>query len=81
MDNYPWTLPSNLAIAVNKDLDYLILNKEDENLIIGEFAYDKYIEELDGFNILKKIKGAEIIGLNYEPIFPYFKNEQKCNKI
>ena len=77
----PWTLPSNLAIAVNKDLDYLILNNEDENLIIGEFAYDKYIEELDGFNILKKIKGTEIIGLNYEPIFPYFKNEQNAFKV
>ena len=77
----PWTLPSNLAIAVNKDLDYLLLNKEGENLIIGEFAYDKYMEELDGFNIRKKIKGTEIIGLNYEPIFPYFKNEKNAFKI
>ena len=60
----PWTLPSNLAIAVNEDLDYLILTKDGENLIIGEFALDKYSEELEGFNVIKKIKGKEIVGLS-----------------
>ena len=77
----PWTLPSNLAIAVNEDLDYLILTKDGENLIIGEFAFDKYSEELDGFNVIKKIKGKEIVGLSYDPIFPYFKDEKNAFKI
>ena len=49
----PWTLPSNLAIAVNEDLDYLILTKDGENLIIGEFALEKYSEELHGFKVIK----------------------------
>tara|TARA_A100001011_G_scaffold122236_1_gene129010 strand:- start:15 stop:3113 length:3099 start_codon:yes stop_codon:yes gene_type:complete len=77
----PWTLPSNLAIAVNEDLDYLILTKDGENLIIGEFALDKYSEELDGFKVIKKIKGKEIVGLSYVPIFPYFKDEKNAFKI
>ena len=63
------------------NLDYLILTKEGENLIIGEFAIDKYSEELDGFNVLKKIKGKEIVGLSYDPIFPYFKDEKNAFKI
>tara|TARA_B100000941_G_C28507918_1_gene558655 strand:- start:3174 stop:6272 length:3099 start_codon:yes stop_codon:yes gene_type:complete len=77
----PWTLPSNLAIAVNKELDYLILNNDKENIIIGEFAYEKYKEQLVDFNISKKIKGSDIIGLNYEPIFSYFSNEKNAFKI
>ena len=76
----PWTLPSNLAIAVNEDFDYLILTKDGENLIIGEFAFNKYSEELDGFTVLKKIKGVELVGLSYESIFPYFKNEHQIFK-
>ena len=77
----PWTLPSNLAIAVNENLDYLILSNEKENIIIGEFALEKYKEELTNFNIIKKIKGSEVVGLKYEPIFPYFKNEKNAFKI
>ena len=77
----PWTLPSNLAIAVNEDLDYLILTKDGENLVIGEFAFNKYSEELEGFNVTKKIKGKEIVGLNYDPIFSYFKDEKNAFKI
>ena len=60
----PWTLPSNLAIAVNAELDYLILNDGKENIIIGEFAYEKFKEEFNDYNISKKIKGLNLIGLN-----------------
>ena len=34
----PWTLPSNLGIAVNENLDYLLMSNTKEDLIIGEFA-------------------------------------------
>ena len=77
----PWTLPSNLAIAVNTELDYLVLSNENENIIIGEFAYEKYEEEFKDFSILKRIKGSDIIGLSYEPIFSYFKDEKNAFKI
>ena len=77
----PWTLPSNLAIAVNAELDYLILNDGKENVIIGEFAYEKYKEEFNDYDISKKIKGLNLIGLNYEPIFSYFEDEKNAFKI
>ena len=48
------SLPSNLAIAVNAELDYLILNDGKENIIIGEFAYEKFKEEFNDYNISKK---------------------------
>lgn len=74
----PWTLPSNLALAINKDYDYLILEKDKEYYIIGKTALSKYKKELADeqgeFNILAEFKGEIILGLKYEPILPYIKN-------
>ena len=77
----PWTLPSNLALAVNENLDYLILNNGVENFIIGEFAYEKYAEELSNFSKIKVIKGLDLLGLSYTPLFDYFKDTKNAFKI
>ena len=74
----PWTLPSNLALAVNKDYDYVILEKEGEYFIIGKETLPKYKKELgdvDGnFNIITEFKGEILLGLKYEPVLPYIKD-------
>ncbi|MHC0449240.1 MAG: isoleucine--tRNA ligase [Candidatus Lariskella arthropodorum] len=69
----PWTLPSNLAIALGADIDYVILEKEGELYIIAEALMSKYANEL-GDNIVKKCKGSDLIGMHYEPLFDYFKD-------
>ncbi len=74
----PWTLPSNLALAVNKDYDYVILEKDGEYYIIGKETLPKYKKELadaEGkFNIIAEFKGEKLLGLHYEPILPYIKD-------
>lgn len=69
----PWTLPSNLAIALGADIDYVILEKGGELYIIAEALMSKYANEL-GDNIVKKCKGSDLIGMHYEPLFDYFKD-------
>ncbi|WP_339041090.1 isoleucine--tRNA ligase [Candidatus Lariskella endosymbiont of Hedychridium roseum] len=69
----PWTLPSNLAIALGADIDYVILEKEGALYIIAEALMSKYANEL-GDNIVKKCKGSDLIGIHYEPLFDYFKD-------
>ena len=67
----PWTLPSNLAIAVNPTLDYAYIEKDKQKFVILKELAEKYIP--DG-KIIKTIKGKELIGKKYFPLFGYFKN-------
>jgi isoleucyl-tRNA synthetase len=69
----PWTLPSNLAIAVGKDVEYSFIEKDDNCLIIASSLASSYEKEI-GNNVVGKIKGADLAGLTYEPLFPYFKD-------
>jgi isoleucyl-tRNA synthetase len=47
----PWTLPSNLAIAVGKDIDYVCLSSATEKCILAKNLIAKYKKELDGFDL------------------------------
>ena len=73
----PWTLPSNLALAVNKNIEYAVIsssqNNQDEILILAYSLIEKFTKELGQFKIIKTINGNDLIGLDYHPIFPYFK--------
>jgi isoleucyl-tRNA synthetase len=72
----PWTLPSNLALAVGPDLDYAVLERAGlsgrERLVVGADCLDTYAAELGDFIVLATVKGAVLVGRTYEPLFDYF---------
>ncbi|RZP12938.1 MAG: isoleucine--tRNA ligase [Chloroflexi bacterium] len=68
----PWTLPSNLACAVGKDIDYSIINLNNENLIIASSVLENFKDVLEDSKTIKVIKGENIIGTKYFPLFDYF---------
>ncbi len=69
----PWTLPSNLALAVGHDIDYAIYELDDELLVIGEATVGRsYKKELSKAKKVGSLKGSELVGRGYEPMFPYF---------
>lgn len=79
----PWTLPSNLAIAVGGDIDYAIVPKGDVCYIIGKFALSKYAKELhieEGAEFAT-IKGHALKNLTYKPLFDYFKDHPNSFRI
>jgi isoleucyl-tRNA synthetase len=67
----PWTLPSNLAVAVGAELDYVKVRHEDgaaywvarelKVALLGEAS-----------EVLEAKRGSELVGLTYQPLFPYF---------
>jgi len=66
----PWTLPSNLAICVGADIEYVLAHDSD----LGK---DIYIaaERLAAYGDLQvkaRMTGSELVGMRYEPLFPYF---------
>lgn len=70
----PWTLPSNLALAVGADIEYVIVEKEGIQYIIGKSAYEKFADHFEGAVIKKIVLGKELEFKKYKPLYPYFKN-------
>ncbi len=93
----PWTLPSNLALAVNKDIVYepVIVQqdtpifKKGDCVILANSKFGYYYKELgiegksDGMlnPNVKAIKGSALLGLSYHPLFPYFASNKHSFKI
>ena len=69
----PWTLPANTAIAVNKDIDYIEVELEDDRLILAKELAQKVLTDakhqaLD-YKVVRTLKGEELVGKSYEPLF------------
>ena len=66
----PWTLPSNLLLCVNSEMEYVEIETAEENFIIAKSALERY-SKLNGTEV-KLYKGSELVGLKYQPLFDYF---------
>jgi isoleucyl-tRNA synthetase len=62
----PWTLISNTAVAVGEEIDYLVVSFEDEQFVVAKDLASNLFEE---FEVLKEIKGKDLVGINYQPPF------------
>lgn len=69
----PWTLPSNLALCVGEDIDYVKAHDEDLDIDVI-IARDRLDETGKGkkLTVRDEFKGKELVGLEYEPLFDYF---------
>ncbi len=72
----PWTLPSNLALAVGPEIEYVKVIDEDGAFILTKERLKSYFK-FDDENPLKiewEKKGSELVGIEYEPLLPYFES-------
>ncbi len=76
----PWTLPSNLAAAVGADIEYSIVEKDGQTLIIASALLHKYEHEIGGHTV-GSIKGSELAGLSYHPLFNYFEDHANSFRV
>ncbi|WP_250035905.1 isoleucine--tRNA ligase [Paractinoplanes maris] len=67
----PWTLPSNLALAVGPDIEYAVLEKDDRKIILGAGRVAAYGKELEGFTQVGSVIGRELAGRKYTPMFDF----------
>jgi isoleucyl-tRNA synthetase len=85
----PWTLPSNLALTLGPDIDYVLVEEQGAGnreqfpvpdcYILAEARLPAYYRGPDEYRILRKMKGADLTGIQYEPLFPYFKELAEQN--
>lgn len=74
----PWTLISNVALAVGPEHDYVLVRNKGDELILAEAL----VGVLDGeVEILEKIKGKDLIGKRYEPCYPFFKDREGAFRV
>jgi len=67
----PWTLPGNVALAVGKDIDYVKIKFGSDIFILAKAR----LSIIDGnYEIIEELKGKDLIGLEYEPLYPYLVN-------
>lgn len=74
----PWTLPGNVALAVGEDIIYVKIKVGEEIYILAKERLSVLVEK---YEILEEIKGKDLIGLQYEPLYPYLKNIISGNEI
>ena len=82
----PWTLPSNLACAVNAEFVYIKLLDEDKNKVylIAEARLKDVLKQtnIKKHKILEKCKGKDLVGKQYIPLFPFFDHmKEKCFRV
>lgn len=77
----PWTLPSNLALCVNPEFEYVKIYDENKDcyfILLESLIKTLYKKPAaEKYKIVEKIMGSELVGLKYEPIFPYFYEQMK----
>ncbi|HAS81064.1 MAG: Isoleucine-tRNA ligase [Candidatus Nomurabacteria bacterium GW2011_GWE1_32_28] len=67
----PWTLPGNVALAVGEKIDYVKVSLNGVFLILAKAR----LSIIEGeFKIIEEIKGKDLIGLEYEPLYPFLKD-------
>tara|TARA_B100002052_G_scaffold186729_1_gene170118 strand:- start:168 stop:3326 length:3159 start_codon:yes stop_codon:yes gene_type:complete len=70
----PWTLPSNLALAVGNDIRYSILEYEGQLFVLGEETVEHYGSQFPEATTKGTLLGTELLGRKYTPLFDFFTN-------
>jgi isoleucyl-tRNA synthetase len=86
----PWTLPSNLALAVGEEITYIVIKDHESQqqwIIAKECLHSFYEDKLktlpheDVYTIVQEISGSKLVGNTYKPLFPYFKDQPNAFKV
>jgi isoleucyl-tRNA synthetase len=84
----PWTLPSNLAIAVHNDVDYLAVESavsgRPETYLLAEArlpAYEREFGKDAAERVVRRCTGSELVGLRYTPPFDYFVGQAGSHEV
>ena len=83
----PWTLPSNLAIAVGSDIDYAVVERPalsggTERVLVGVDRLERYRATLgEEAQVLGAVKGSALVGRRYKPLFDYFTGTENAFQV
>ena len=71
----PWTLPGNLFLAVHPSVEYVKVQSEDAIYIVAKDLVERVFKDRPHAVAGKSFKGKSLVGMHYEPLFPYFASQ------
>lgn len=74
----PWTLPGNVALAINPSIKYVKIEINNEKFILAQSRLSVLKTE---YKTLEEIDGKDLIGQSYEPIFNYYADDKKLKNL
>ncbi|WP_062135003.1 isoleucine--tRNA ligase [Demequina aestuarii] len=83
----PWTLPSNLAVAVGPEVEYSVVSPVEgdfagRKVVLASARLGAYVRELgEDATVVATVTGAELAGLTYQPPFDYFTGRENAHQI
>ena len=77
----PWTLPSNLALAVNPDVEYSVLELGGTRSIIASARRAAYEKEFAEATEVATLRGSDLVGRRYTPLFGYFADTENAFQV
>ncbi|MBU1895543.1 isoleucine--tRNA ligase [Patescibacteria group bacterium] len=76
----PWTLPGNVLLAVGEKIEYSLVELEKEYYIVAKKRVQDVFKDKE-FKVIEQMKGNKLIGLEYEPLFPYFADTENAFRV
>lgn len=75
----PWTLPSNLALAVNPELSYVEIRdvKSGDYYVLAKDRLSAYYKKSDEYEVVGEFFGRNLEGKTYQPLFPFFADKKR----
>ncbi|OGH70457.1 MAG: hypothetical protein A2754_03675 [Candidatus Magasanikbacteria bacterium RIFCSPHIGHO2_01_FULL_47_8] len=82
----PWTLPGNVALAINPNVTYSMELFRNEYYLIAyerreSIFFDNFGKEAHEIDHVEHFSGSNLIGLEYEPLFPYYKDTKNAFRV
>ena len=78
----PWTLPSNLAVAVGPELTYAVFRDADgHEYVLGAGTVEHYAKQLEDAEQVGTIVGRDLGGAHYQPIFDFFAGTENAHQV
>ena len=77
----PWTLPSNLAIAVGADIEYAVLESDEACYVLAAATRDAYEAQLGSTRLVGTIRGEQLAGRSYQPLFDYLAHRHDAFRV
>ncbi len=77
----PWTLPSNLALAVGPGIDYAVMEEGGVHYVLAEAAATAYEAQLVGARRVGTVAGERLVGRSYTPLFDFFAHRHEAFRV
>ncbi|WP_345710863.1 isoleucine--tRNA ligase [Kineococcus glutinatus] len=82
----PWTLPSNLAVAVGPEIEYAVVEKGGERFVLAADRVAAYARELtaegaEAPQVVQRLRGGDLLGSAYTPPFSYFAGHGGAHRV